>query len=220
MTLNKKKQKVKVTLPMACDSTMLSNHLEGHIHLSNKKALFYNMKMYYESLGLDPFDYIPLTFHILDTADLSKMKSLIPEITNGKIDYLSTLKDRYLSIKCIKFIFIFFMNKLKINEKLFVKIILDRNSIKIIQMYFRKILITKLIEPSETPENKLFGVWIVKPGENTNRGSGITVCRDFEQIKSIVDNKILLKDGKYRSYIVQKYIEHPLLINKRKFDIR
>jgi glutathione synthase/RimK-type ligase-like ATP-grasp enzyme len=63
-------------------------------------------------------------------------------------------------------------------------------------------------------------VWIVKPGENTNRGSGITVCKDFDQIKSIIENKVILKDDKLRSYIVQKYLERPLLINKRKFDIR
>ena len=32
-------------------------------HLSNKKALFINMKMYYEVIGEDPFDTLPLTFH-------------------------------------------------------------------------------------------------------------------------------------------------------------
>jgi len=26
-------------------------------------------------------------------------------------------------------------------------------------------------------------LWIVKPGENTNRGCGITVCRELDQIK-------------------------------------
>lgn len=29
-------------------------------------------------------------------------------------------------------------------------------------------------------------LWIVKPGENTNRGCGITVCRELSQIRSIV----------------------------------
>jgi tubulin polyglutamylase TTLL1/tubulin monoglycylase TTLL3/8 len=51
---------------------------------------------------------------------------------------------------------------------------------------------------------KIQNVWIVKPGENTNRGSGITVCKELEQITSIIENKVILKDNKLRSYIVQK----------------
>ena len=31
-------------------------------------------------------------------------------------------------------------------------------------------------------------IWIVKPGENTNRGQGIEVCSDLNEIKSIVMN--------------------------------
>lgn len=31
-------------------------------------------------------------------------------------------------------------------------------------------------------------LWIVKPGENTNRGCGIIVCRELSQIRSIVSN--------------------------------
>lgn len=38
--------------------------LENNFHLSNKCSLFYNMRRYYEALGRDPFEVIPLTFHI------------------------------------------------------------------------------------------------------------------------------------------------------------
>lgn len=61
-------------------------------------------------------------------------------------------------------------------------------------------------------------VWIVKPGENTNRGCGINVCRDLSHIKGICANTN--HNGKKRSYIIQKYIERPLLYKQRKFDIR
>ena len=57
--------------------------------------------------------------------------------------------------------------------------------------------------------------WIVKPGENTNRGKGIKISNSLPEIKSIICSR---KEG--RTYIIQKYIENPLLINKRKFDIR
>mmetsp|Transcript_12435 Transcript_12435/g.9035 ORF Transcript_12435/g.9035 Transcript_12435/m.9035 type:complete len:139 (+) Transcript_12435:611-1027(+) len=61
-------------------------------------------------------------------------------------------------------------------------------------------------------------VWIVKPGENTNRGCGINVCKDLQSIREIVQNTVI--NGAKRSYIVQKYIEKPLLYRGRKFDIR
>ena len=43
-----------------------TNHQDNNFHLSNKKAIWYNMRIYYESLNLNPFDYMPLTFHIKD----------------------------------------------------------------------------------------------------------------------------------------------------------
>lgn len=44
----------------------MHNHLENNWHLSNKKALFYNMKSYYEAKKINPFEFIPITFHIED----------------------------------------------------------------------------------------------------------------------------------------------------------
>ncbi len=44
--------------------------LEDNFHLANKKALFLNLKTYYEGLGVDPFEVaIPLTFHIKQQSD-------------------------------------------------------------------------------------------------------------------------------------------------------
>jgi len=61
-------------------------------------------------------------------------------------------------------------------------------------------------------------LWIIKPGENTNRGCGIQVSRDLAHIKSLIQNTNV--GGHKRSYIIQKYIERPLLYKNRKFDIR
>ena len=58
-------------------------------------------------------------------------------------------------------------------------------------------------------------IWIIKPGECTNRGNGIKVCNDLQEIKEIISTNSV-----GRTHILQKYLEKPLLINKRKFDIR
>ena len=66
-------------------------------------------------------------------------------------------------------------------------------------------------------KKKLF---IIKPGEHSNRGNGILITDDLNQIKQIISNKELHKNGKIKTFILQAYIENPLLYNKRKFDIR
>lgn len=47
-----------------CSNFLLHNRLENNWHLSNKKALFVNMKSYYEAKKINPFEYIPVTFHV------------------------------------------------------------------------------------------------------------------------------------------------------------
>ena len=61
----------------------------------------------------------------------------------------------------------------------------------------------------------------MKPGENTNRGCGITVCKDLAAVKDVIATPLrTLGDGRKRSYIVQRYLDRPLLFFRRKFDIR
>ena len=51
--------------------------IENNQHLSNKFALFHNMRKYYLAIGRDPFDVLPLTFHIRGgTADIEFIKFL------------------------------------------------------------------------------------------------------------------------------------------------
>lgn len=65
---------------------------------------------------------------------------------------------------------------------------------------------------STCAETKKF-VWIVKPGDFSNRGCGIRVYDSLENIRT----RIRSKD---KCWVIQKYLERPLLVHKRKFDIR
>ena len=59
-----------------CRIQKLYNRMEDNFHLSNKKALFLNMKNYYEAVGEDMQNALPLTFHIksLEDSEYSKFK--------------------------------------------------------------------------------------------------------------------------------------------------
>ncbi|OMJ95251.1 hypothetical protein SteCoe_1466 [Stentor coeruleus] len=135
----------------------MHNKIEHNFHLANKKALYYNMKSYYEIIGEDVFNVLPVTFHVKDSEDP---------------------------------IFADFENCYKSYDEL-------------------------IDEQGRKPAN----IWIVKPGENSNRGNGISVCANIEQIKCELKNNPHPMTGKH-TFIIQKYIERPFLVNKRKFDIR
>ena len=87
--------------------------MANNFHLSNKKAIYYNMKIYYEAIGQDWCSVLPLTFHIKDGP----------------------------------------------NDKEFLK--------------FTEVF--KSIDSGSYTSFESLGksIWIVKPGENTNRGCGI-----------------------------------------------
>jgi hypothetical protein len=91
--------------------------MENNYHLSNKKAIYYNMKIYYEAIGKEYYQHLPLTFHIKEGLN-------------------------------------------------------DPQFQKFEQLYNDAADPTKETVLDQLPK---FGkqLWIIKPGENTNRGCGI-----------------------------------------------
>ena len=154
----------RVTGSLALSSAQIKTHnkLESNHHLSNKKALFTNMKQYYECLDLDPFTSVPLTFHI-------KEGEGDPEFARFEEVF-----------QCIA---------------------------------------AEIAQEEDTPRRQR-NVWILKPGENTNRGTGITVCNSIDQIKAEVRATLPQPTGVKRTFILQRYLDRPFLIHRRKFDIR
>lgn len=62
-------------------------------------------------------------------------------------------------------------------------------------------------------EQKGQRMWLVKPGDKANRGNGIRIYDNAEELAARLDSKP-------RCWVAQKYMEAPLLIHRRKFDIR
>lgn len=118
-----------------------TNHQENNFHLSNKKAIYYNMKIYYEATGQNPFDTIPLTYHIKEGENDREFLKFVDTFNNPQNNEVLNKYPKY------------------------------GNSL-----------------------------WIVKPGENTNRGCGIQVSRDLPHIKSLV--QVQMVNGHKRSYII------------------
>ncbi|CAD8150662.1 unnamed protein product [Paramecium octaurelia] len=151
-------QNIKMKLAIYNEPIKMHNHLENNFHLGNKKALFYNMKAYYESQNINAFDNLPVTYHIKSQDG--------PEYQQ----FLEAYRERQQLITL--------------------------------------------------EQDKRRNIWIIKPGEITNRGNGIKISEDLNEIQSILNSKEVHKNGSYKTFIVQLYIDRPLLYNKRKFDIR
>jgi len=123
---------IKITTPCITNSKpfKMHNHLENNWNLSNKKALFYNMRTYYSAISEEYSKYLPLTFHIQEGINDREWEKLV-EYYYKKTDDIKEDEE-----------------KLKNNAP---------------QSYFERKQVTQRYKPKKN-------IWIVKPGEMTNRG--------------------------------------------------
>ena len=57
-------------------------------------------------------------------------------------------------------------------------------------------------------------IWLVKPAA-ANQGRGIEIFNELNDITRFISSR-----PKFTCWVVQKYVERPLLFKGRKFDIR
>ena len=110
----------------ASSAVVQYNHLDRNYHLSNKKALFYNLKSYCQKNNQNVYDFIPVTFHL---------KNGLYGV-NGEFDSEFVRFQKH------------FMQREKSNLKN---------------------LLIKDLKGNASERN----IYIIKPGEDTNRGNGI-----------------------------------------------
>lgn len=61
---------------------------------------------------------------------------------------------------------------------------------------------------------------ILKPGEYSNRGKGITIAYNDRDLKSLTNNYFMSSKRREFKLVAQTYLTSPLLFKKRKFDMR
>lgn len=211
------------------------NHFEFHAEITTKDNLFKNMLSYAEYNKLNVFDYVPLTF-VLDIdsptygSDFEKFILCYNTINSGSGSVFDNTVDKNES--CLNAI-----NK-KLNQVTFSKDrrVVSHSRAKLSPMHFvgKNLWILK---PTEFNRGRGVTVFdtieklkaLIKiysqesaldfTGDNKNAQKKKADNQNFLEAEQTLNNAIgeMIKS---RVFVIQKYIERPLLIHNRKFDIR
>jgi hypothetical protein len=158
------------------------------------------MTSFYRAINKDPYEAFPETFNVKNTKNDT-------EFVKFKAFFDNTIEEIKVITKQLGL-----ERKYRLEEK---KRLEQRRRIQACNS--DSDYETEYSESDEDDEDQIpNNIWIVKPGEYTNCGHGISVCSTINEIRAIVNSST----SKKHTFMLQRYIDRPLLYNKRKFDIR
>ena len=164
------------------------------------------MRKYYECQGIDPFKVLPLTFHMtqgINDPEYRKFAHCFEQVEKRHKQSERAIKDAIKQHNADRKAAAKRQREKDNNEDYDDEIETDDEE-----------AIEKIRKKHRAPHS----TWIIKPGENSNRGMGITVVKTIREVQSII-GRPTKKDGD-STFIIQKYIDYPLLVHRRKFDFR
>ena len=183
------------------------NHFDNHREISQKDLLLKNMYRYCVLQGVEVFDYLPPTFEarvdrrgaVIGQEGIKLLFELMQRSPPGSVHLMSALEEAVAD------------GVIKSAE----------GKLKLAQLFHGQAEVKEIPACMHEGHN----LWIIKPID-CNRGNGIEILSRFTDLQKCVQNV----DDKVRStkgvnlpvskVLVQKYIERPMLITERKFDIR
>lgn len=191
------------------------NHVEFHEELSKKANLYQNMLQFSELTKENVFNILPITFTFEIHSD--KILAALPRLLQSFIIIFNTLKEESKKLDLYKNVLenqTFYKSSSRMvsaKEKFRKNSLLLSGSIHGILQYSKYTM----------PVSHFVGhnLWLLKPS-GLNRGRGIHIFDNLDSMRNAILEDCTDKKGEYPSFVIQKYIEKPLLINGRKFDIR
>ncbi|CDW88442.1 ttl domain containing protein [Stylonychia lemnae] len=223
---------IKADFPKMNSYKQIINHFENHREITRKDELLINLTHYFSNQNLNVFDYVPVTFQIIIPE--GKSQNLELSLKKFQLCYDTLDRNKYTVLDILR------SSKNQIASQNFADI---EKSLQIkyqLRNHFQKYNPLQIV----MPVCHFVGgnMWVLKT-TSQNRGRGIHVFKSYKQLKQLIrqyifqsndessyQNKGSVPGGtqsngfhyipKTLNFVIQKYIERPMLINKRKFDIR